>query len=109
MECWISLYFRSSSSSDKSVVWEYGGRAAVIRAWAGLRAKNNVAKAPEIFFADLGNLKKPCFSSGRKQSAWSPADSDSHFSSLVNEGASLATLTKCLFLAYPVLGIGGSE
>lgn len=31
------------------------------QAWAGLRAKNNVAKALNIFFADLGNLKEPWF------------------------------------------------
>lgn len=53
MKCWISLYFRSSSPSDKSAAWEYGGRAAVSRAWTGLRAKNNVAKAPEIFLLIL--------------------------------------------------------
>lgn len=53
MKCWISLYFRSSSPSDKSAAWEYGGRAAVSRAWAGLRARNNVAKAPEIFLPIL--------------------------------------------------------
>lgn len=37
----------------ESAAWECRGMAAVSRAWAGLRAKNNVAKALEIFLLIL--------------------------------------------------------
>lgn len=77
------------------------------QAWAGLRAKNNVAKALNIFFADLGNLKEPWFVLGEAVLG-APQTQAATSHHLLSDCSLTCSLTKFLFWACAVLGTGDS-
>lgn len=54
-ECFLPPKKSAFSRKCSPGVWGKGHS----QAWARLRAKNNVAKSLNTFFADLGNLKEP--------------------------------------------------